>query len=456
MKKTLLLIILLSFGNINAQLCFNPPIYVPTFTNSAAEPCSGDFNNDGKLDIATANTSNGGSIILGTGTGSFLAPTQFTTFGYNPITLATADFNGDLNADLALATNSLVEIYLGNGTGTFSIPTNTIFLSSFTSSSNYFRIISNDFNLDGNPDLAVSDGAVHFVYVFLGLGTGNFGTPSSYSVGTYPSDLVSKDFNNDGFPDIVTNNLTSGNISVLLNNGTGNFSPSTNFLSIPNSVRMTSADFNNDGNQDIATVDNAGTGNYHLLFGNGVGGFGSVTSFSLNGTPQAFDIVNSDFNSDGNKDLAIACFLSYSVAIVLGSGTGTFSPSFNYSVTYPAVALISEDYNGDSKMDIIASALTLTTSVIYFQNCSTTSIMDFNNQQSVSIFPNPTSNILYVSPMGNAFENSQIEITNTLGQTVLKVRYKNEINVSQLSNGYYMLKISNPDNQQFNSRFIKN
>lgn len=86
-----------------------------------------------------------------------------------------------------------------------------------------------------------------------------------------------------------------------------------------------------------------------------------------------------------------------------------------------------------------------------------TGIFDSNNSLStkVNIYPNPVSSILNIESEKYFEPGTQIEITNTLGQTVLKLQHKNEIDVSQLSKGYYILKMINPENQQFNSRFIK-
>ena len=72
---------------------------------------------------------------------------------------------------------------------------------------------------------------------------------------------------------------------------------------------------------------------------------------------------------------------------------------------------------------------------------------------SISIFPNPVSNTLYLSE-NKKFEKSQIEIVNYLGQTVLKTPFNNEIDVSQFSRGLYILKISSAQNN-FTTKFIK-
>ncbi|MGZ7033533.1 MAG: FG-GAP repeat domain-containing protein, partial [Thermoanaerobaculia bacterium] len=86
----------------------------------------GDFNRDGKADIAVANaTSNDVSILLGNGNGTFAAPVNYPAGTY-PESVAIGDFNSDGKADLAVANSSSdnVSILLGNGNGTFTAAVN--------------------------------------------------------------------------------------------------------------------------------------------------------------------------------------------------------------------------------------------------------------------------------------------------------------------------------------------
>ena len=113
----------------------------------------GDFNGDGKLDLAVANArSNTVSILLGTGTGSFGAKTDFGT-GSGPASVAVGDFNGDGNLDLAVANfvDDTVSILLGTGTGSFGAKTD------FGTGSLPLSVAVGDFNGDGKLDLAVAN-----------------------------------------------------------------------------------------------------------------------------------------------------------------------------------------------------------------------------------------------------------------------------------------------------------
>ena len=137
-------------GNFSAPTNFN-------VDDSPMSVAVGDFNGDGKQDLAVANYGNNGyahtvSILLGDGTGNFSAATNFTV-GLGPFSVAVGDFNGDGKQDLAVANDHLdnVSILLGDGTGNFSAPAN------FATGDAPFSVAVGDFNGDGKQDLAVAN-----------------------------------------------------------------------------------------------------------------------------------------------------------------------------------------------------------------------------------------------------------------------------------------------------------
>ena len=88
-------------------------------------------------------------------------------------------------------------------------------------------------------------------------------------------------------------------------------------------------------------------------------------------------------------------------------------------------------------------------------NCAT-GINEQDSQEAVFlVYPNPVSNNLFISSKQYFSEDDEIEIINALGQTLLKSNYSTEIDISSLSQGYYLLKIISPLKSQFYSRFIK-
>src|SRR5215470_18196880 len=115
----------------------------------------GDFNNDGILDLVTANANGTVSVFPGRADGTFAPPITSTTTGHQPNDLAFGDFNKDGKLDVAVSNidSNTVQILLGNGDGTFTAG-DTIFLDSVPAS-----LTTSDFNNDGNLDLAVAIGS---------------------------------------------------------------------------------------------------------------------------------------------------------------------------------------------------------------------------------------------------------------------------------------------------------
>jgi hypothetical protein len=187
----------------------------------------GDFNGDGKLDLAIAYSSDTVAILLGTGTGSFGAKTDFGTGGTAGGSVAVGDFNGDGNLDLAVANfgdfdsytdPETVSILLGTGTGSFGAKTD------FGTGSFPTSVAVGDFNSDGKLDLAVTNNGSNAVSILLGTGTGSFGAKTDFATGASPYQGAAGDFNGDGTLDLAVANFDSKTISILLGIGPIGFS----------------------------------------------------------------------------------------------------------------------------------------------------------------------------------------------------------------------------------------
>ncbi len=321
----------------------------------------GDFNGDGKPDLAVANQGdNTVSVLLGNGNGTFATKTDYAS-GVYPISVAVGDFNGDGKPDLAVANEGLypdyagtVSVLLGNGNGTFATRTDYGTGNSPTS------VAIGDFNGDGKPDLAVAYN-VNTASVLLGNGDGTFATATDYETGDSPASVAIGDFNGDGKPDLSVVNQGDNTVSVLLGNGDGTFATKTDYASGVYPISVAVGDFNGDGKPDLA-VANQGDNTVSILLGNGNGTFATRTDYGTGDSPTSVAI--GDFNGDGKPDLALSNSYSNTVSVLLGSGNGTFATRTDYETGSGPRSVAIGDLNGDGKVDLAVANWGNTVSVL--------------------------------------------------------------------------------------------
>jgi Calx-beta domain/FG-GAP-like repeat len=322
---------------------------------------NGDFNADGKIDIAAMQTNSVG-VFLGTGLGTFTGPTNFPFTGF-PDAMAGGDFNGDGKKDLVVTTQSPngVNVFLGTGTGGFTGPT------VFSAGSIPYGIGIGDFNADGKNDLAVANPGSNNISILLGDGAGSFSGPTNVALGNAgPESVAVGDYNADGKTDLAIGNSATF-VSILLGTGTGSFTGPTNFAAGQTPEAIVTGDFNADGKADLATA-NRVSSSVNILLGNGNGTFGSPTAYIVGGNP--FDLEIGDFNGDGKADLAVPNYSLNRVSIMQGTGTGTFVGPVYYSTGVQPHGVAVEDYNGDGHSDVATADLNSSTITVLLNGCS--------------------------------------------------------------------------------------
>ncbi len=303
----------------------------------------GDFNDDGRPDLATANAeANSVSVLLGQGDGSFRVHSSVGV-GSNPQALVVADFNDDRRLDLASVnqdTNN-VSVLLGQGDGTFQVQ------APLVAGSVPVALASGDFNSDGRPDLATANLASATVSLLLSQQDGSFRAPPA--TGSDPVAFVLKDFDRDHRPDIAAVNATSASVSIWLAQDHGGFQVHGPQPVGRGPVDLVTADFNGDGRLDLATA-NAAANSLSVLLGRGDGSFQTAVEQTVGLTPVA--LVTADFNRDGHFDLAVANEGSDSVWVLLGRRDGSFHVRGTFAVGSGPVQLLTEDFNRDGYPDL--------------------------------------------------------------------------------------------------------
>jgi len=376
----------------------------------------GDFNADGRPDLAVANvSSNNVSILLGNGgAGGTFQPAVNYAVGSSPRSVAVGDFNADGRPDLAVAnlTSNTVSILTGNGGvgGTFQPAMN------YAVGSNPFSVAVGDFNADGRPDLAVANFSTNNASVLLGNADGTFQGAVNYAVGTFPRSIGVGDFNADGRPDLAVANINAagpGTVSILSGNGNGTFATAVNYGVGNNPQSLAVGDFNADGRPDLA-VPNRDSNNVSIRLGNAAGTFQPMVNYVVGTSP--ISVAVGDFNGDGRPDLAVANQGTDTVSILLGSGGGggMFQPAVNYAAAVGPFAVALGDFNADGRPDL-AVANQSSNNVSILLNTSTG-------------FPPPGIIQQPVSQIVQAGQNATIAVTaNGFGSTLTYQWRKNGV-----------------------------
>lgn len=264
--------------------------------------------------------------------------------GWGPSSVCTDDFNRDGNIDFAAA-NSFsdnISVLFGNGDGSFGPP------AYYSADRRPSFIISSDFNGDGAPDLAASNFSSHYISVFINGGNGIFEDAANYDLGTYTRSIAAADFDNDGDIDIAVANFR---LTILSNNGDGTFSISGTYDAGSGACAIFAADFNGDNYCDVVIGD-GGSWKIYIFMNQGNGQFSQAVDIDVGEGP--FAVCSHDFDMDGDNDLAVALFYgSVGVVILLNDGSGSFGSPIIYQAGEGPHALYCADIDNNGYIDLI-------------------------------------------------------------------------------------------------------
>jgi VCBS repeat-containing protein len=325
-----------------------------TTGDGPASVAVGDFNGDGNADLAVANQlTNTVSVLVGSAGGGFTRQTPDLTVDDFPVSVAVGNFNGDQDLDLAVANgySGTVSVLLGGNGASFTRQTPDISIGGTP-----WSVAVGDFNGDSDPDLAVANQLSNNVSVLLGGAGGSFTrqTPD-LAVGLGPTSVAVGDFNGDDDPDLAVANQFDGTVSVLLGTTGGGFSgptPAGNYSgSDPMSVAV--GDFNGDADPDLAVGDMS-PGEVLVFLGGAGGTFSGPTTLTVDSGVSS--VAVGDFNRDGDPDLAVANFNLGRVSVLRGSTGGSFTGPTNFAAGSGGPSVAVGDFNRDGKPDFAAAS----------------------------------------------------------------------------------------------------
>jgi hypothetical protein len=311
-----------------------------------------DLNGDGRPDLAVTNPIiNSVDLYIGKGDGSFAKPKSvgLSQTVYGPNSTVAADFNGDGKVDLAVAETNFphgkISVVLGNGKGTFGTPHNSSLVSAAIN--NQDEMLMGDFNGDGKPDLVIMDDYSTGFQVLLGNGDGTFQPPIDTQLNTSLNFAVG-DFNSDGKTDVVVTTSANGQtlVSIYLSNGDGTFRLGVQFAESFGGITV--ADVNNDRKLDLVFTSFGQP--LLVMLGNGDGTF-QKPIFGPSAIYSGPAVIR-DFNGDAKPDIAVGTYNG--IALLQGNGDGTFqSPVYSNSTIQFCCQMVAADVNHDGKPDLI-------------------------------------------------------------------------------------------------------
>jgi hypothetical protein len=329
---------------------------------------TGDFNLDGKLDMAIGNLGAGSNppgnlvIRLGKANGSFGPPASHTLPG-GMSSLVVGDFDANGDPDLAASASGAIAVWLGGTGASFSAP------MSYSTGGINATVLSGQFDApDTDPDLAVI-GADPMVQsraaVLLGGTGGTFGSATSYPFLTAMAagglGGAAADFNGDGDPDIAETDIDSPGVNVIPGAAGGTFggAVSTVLDEGGESLYVDTGFFNGDSDPDL--VLDSFDGDVVVVLGSTGATFATpVTDIPL-ANADSYGLATGDFVGDENTDIAAAEQKvddgPSGIAILTGRGDGSFaSPKVYGSAGVPGRALATDDFNGDGHPDFAMAA----------------------------------------------------------------------------------------------------
>jgi hypothetical protein len=306
---------------------------------------AGDFNLDDNQDLAVTffgpdHDGGGAAVLLGNGDGSFGPPLVLDASFYAPRSIAVGDFNMDGRPDLAVA-GSPGGILLGNGDGTFGGATPSL--------GGDRGVATGDLNRDEFLDLVAASYVAGQVTVTLGNGDGTFAFPTYIPTG-HALDTSVGDLNEDGLTDLVVACPSEGVVSVFLGKGDGTFHTKQDCPTAGAPYEVAIADLSDDGHADLAV---ANYFNVAVVLGTGEGSFGAPTTFDTG--EYVSSVAAGDLTGEGRPEILAGNAYSNTVSELVAGGFGTFWPTEDYSVGITPRSVAVADLDNDGLLDAVAA-----------------------------------------------------------------------------------------------------
>ena len=329
---------------------------------SLSSVISGDFNHDGKADLAVTEPTSGKlTILLGRGDGSFQQGASYTV-GNGPVSVIAQDLKGDAGTDLITlnrAANTF-SVLLGNGDGTFQAPVD------FVAGNSPVAAVAGEFYGTGKADLAILNSQDGTISVPQGRGDGSFQASHSYRAGLDRKAVAVGDLDGDGRADLVVSSYCgadsackSGNATVYLANADGTYRQAAQYALGAGPVAVALADLRGTKKLDLIALNRVDK-SITVLPGNGDGSFAAAQTYALSASPSALFVGS--LSGKATPEIAITtdcgssiCGQPGNLVIWRNRGDGTLLESASYAVGYSPASIAAADLHGTGKIDLVVA-----------------------------------------------------------------------------------------------------
>ena len=307
-----------------------------------------DFNDDGKLDVATGNENDDDvSILLGKGNaGKFKEKGDFPAADY-PFGIAAKDFDKDGNDDLAVVgyEGDEIGVLISKGNGGFKTPV------SYPVPDGPYSVAAGDLNGDGLADLAVANDGAGKMSVLLGRKKGKFKSAKTYSAGKEPTSVAIAQLDGKSGKDVAILDYEKG-VRIFRGNGKGKFKQPV-FVKLANleaAYGMAVAQLDGKDRPDIWVARCADSPANYLLRAKGDTGLGYKKPVKEKGGGCPYEPQVKDVDGNGWKDPILTSEKSGKVTVLFNGKKGLKAPK-SYPAADEAYSVASGDFNRDGIRD---------------------------------------------------------------------------------------------------------
>lgn len=315
----------------------------------------GNIDSDSDLDLVVVHSSQSastpGQVFKNDGLATFSFHTSINAT-LSSTYLLVVDLTGDNRGDIVITQNSSpvnqLNVLLNNGSGNF---TGSTF---YPTSGQPVSIAAADVDSDLDTDLAIVQQQANTVTLWRNNGAGGFSAGPVISVGTAPRRATFADLLGDGLDELLINNRTSQTIGIYQRTGPAAF----NLVRTVDTVRLSSGifapDVDQDGDRDLVVPSGIATYTVHLNRGGAT--FPALPAwFAHSTTGSATALAAADFNQDLQPDFALitAGTSTMDVLRVFLADGGAYVQSFMFNVGDEVFAVRAANLDGDDDVDLV-------------------------------------------------------------------------------------------------------